>query len=469
MNKERLKIVFGCLILIIGPSGCATDTERPESPDIPSQQSKPAIQHTLYRGVSLIDGSGAAVKSNSSLLVAGDTVEAVFLNSGDIPSSLPSNTREVDASHWYVLPGLIDTHVHLATSPDRRAAQGTLRRYLYSGITSVRDMAGDIRALADLSRASLVQEIPAPDVYYSALMAGPSFFSDPRTVQSAQGEIPGTVPWMQAITDKSDMPTSVSLARGTGATGIKIYANLPADLVKNIAAEGRAQGIKVWSHSMVFPALPGEVVAANVDVMSHVCRIAFEAVDEKPKEYNHRVRPDYSKIKANHPAITKIFSEMAARDIILDATLRLYGEKEKTGADKTASAGPAFCPLSFAVALVREALNVGVDVAAGTDGDTPYNEPYPALYEELDILVNQVGLTPLQAIRSATYIGAKTLGKESEIGLIAAGMRANLVFVERNPAEDIANLRSVVLTVKRGVEYPRSAFKKLKSDETVMP
>ncbi len=70
--------------------------------------------------------------------------------------------------------------------------------FIYSGVTTVRDMAGDTRVLADLSRSTMLHQIDGPDIYYAALMAGPQFFHDPRTVASAQGATPGDVPWMRA-------------------------------------------------------------------------------------------------------------------------------------------------------------------------------------------------------------------------------------------------------------------------------
>ncbi len=456
----KLKGVGVVLCLAVGQTGCAVNSVVKTDP-------AQSVSYTLYRGATLIDGTGGPVRAHSSILIAGDTIDAVYTGETSTTMSLPKNTKVVDASGWFVLPGLIDSHVHVATLPNRRRAEGTMRRYLYSGITSARDMAGDGRALNDLARASLMHEIAAPDLYYSALMAGPSFFSDPRTVASAQGAVPGQVPWMQSISDETNLTEAVSLARGTTATGIKIYANLSAELVRAISTEGRAQGIQVWSHSMVFPALPSDVVAANVDVVSHVCRIAYEAVENKPTEYHHDIETDYGKIPVNHPAITAVFDEMKRNGIVLDATLRLYGEFEKFRLENPDLEAPLpiDCPMNYAAGLIQQALKVGVDVSAGTDGGTAYDDPYPALHEELEVLVDHAGMTPLQAIRSATYVGAMTLGKEAEFGTIESGKKANLVFVERDPVEDISNLRSVVLTVKRGTEYPREDFELLEEDE----
>ncbi len=147
------------------------------------------------------------------------------------------------------MPGLIDSHVHLATPPNRRQAEAMLRRDLYGGVTAGRDMADDLRALGDITRASRVGEIAGSDVYYAALMAGPDFFTDPRTAQTSAGGVPGQVPWMQAVTDQTDLPLAVARAAGTSATAIKLYADLDPNLARHRAARGRR-------HSRAAPASP---------------------------------------------------------------------------------------------------------------------------------------------------------------------------------------------------------------------
>jgi imidazolonepropionase-like amidohydrolase len=192
----------------------------------------------------------------------------------------PRDAIVINLGGGYVIPGLIDAHVHLSTSPDRPNAEAELHRLLYAGVIAGRDMAGDARALASLSRDSRLVEIVAPNVYFSAVMAGQSFMSDPRPQASTVGEIAGEVPWMRVITPETDLVTAVAQAAGTSATGVKIYANLAASEVARITEEAHRQGMKVWAHSMVFPARPLEVVQSGVDVISHACYLAWEAMAE---------------------------------------------------------------------------------------------------------------------------------------------------------------------------------------------
>ena len=228
---------------------------------------------TLYRHAQLIDGTGGPMRSGMSVLVEGERIKAV---APDAEVAAPSGARIVDLSGKYLLPGLIDSHEHLATPPNRRQAEANMRRDLYGGVTAIRDMADDLRSVAELTRASRAAEIPGPDIYYAALMAGPSFFVDPRTHAANFGVEPGTAPWMQSIDSNTDIRTAVTLAKGTSATAIKIYANLPAELVSKIADEAHRQGLLVWAHAAVYPATPSEVLAAHPDAISHACSLGHE-------------------------------------------------------------------------------------------------------------------------------------------------------------------------------------------------
>ena len=425
----------------------------------------PPKELTAFLNVSLIDGTGAALQKGMGVLIQEGRIKTIAL-SDDLKANLPQGIKTIDGSGQYLLPGLIDSHVHMATVPNAKQAKAYLRRYLYSGITSVRDMAGDTRALSDLARNSRLKNIPSPDLYFSALMAGPTFFKDPRPASSAQGEKPGYVPWMQAITPDTDMKTAVALSRGTWATGVKIYANLAPNDVKRIADEARHQGIKTWAHSMVFPTFPSEVIEAGVDVISHVCRLAFEISKEKPTEYHHKIIPNYDALNPRDDRIKALYKTMVDKNMILDATIRVYTEAERRReAEPKDKQKPVACPSSFAARLTKFAFENGVEIATGTDGQMPFQAAYPELHEELEHLTKKVGMPPLSVIRSATLVGAMALGLDDEKGSIEVGKKADLVLISKNPLKDISNLRSVVLTMKSGTIYNRNAYNKIEKDE----
>ena len=108
---------------------------------------------------------------------------------------------------------MINSHVHRATFANPTAARAYLLRELYSGVTAVRDMAGDVRLLGELKREAEFDEIPSPDIFYAAVMAGPAFFVDPRTHQAARGRIAGEVPWMHAVKVCANCVSANLLAR----------------------------------------------------------------------------------------------------------------------------------------------------------------------------------------------------------------------------------------------------------------
>ncbi|HWY14311.1 MAG TPA: amidohydrolase family protein [Rhizomicrobium sp.] len=414
---------------------------------------------TVYRGAALIDGTGAALKRDVAIVVDGERIRATVPDAQAAPYLRGATV--VDVHGLYALPGLIDSHVHLATAPNRRYAEALLRRDVYSGVTAVRDMAGDARLLADLSRGALLSEIAAPDIYYAALMAGPEFFKDPRTADSTRGAVPGEVPWMRAVTTSTDLRLAVAEARGTGATAIKIYADLSGTLVRNIVDKAHRQNLLVWAHAAVFPASPREVIDSGVDVVSHVCMLAYQASEQMPHAYHDRAPVEEAKFTGDNPQMDAIFADMKRRGTILDATVYVYDVMWRV-----ANAQPRpYCTLKLAEKLAADAHRAGVTISAGTDAPGDWNDPYPSLDRELSLLVHGAGFSPMDAIVSATRIGAMTIGKSREMGTVEPGKLANFVFVSGNPLDDIANLRNVTMTVKRGQLYRRSAYRPISKDE----
>jgi hypothetical protein len=423
-----------------------------------------ATQRVVYRAASLIDGNGGPVRRDMAVVTVGPRIEAV-VESHALTPELTKGAEIVDLGGAYLLPGLIDDHQHLATPPDARTARAQMRRDVYSGITAVRIMADDLRSIAELNREAVLGEIPGPDLYFAALMAGQSFFDDPRTAAAARGFTPGTVPWMQVITDKTDIRTAVSIARGTGAMAIKIYANLPPALVKRIAAEAHRQGLRVWAHGMVFPTPPAQVIAAGPDVISHTCYLAYQLSDPRPQSYQDRFPVDYAKFEGGDNAeMAKLFAEMKRRDIILDPTLRVYRESDERAA-KSPGGKPYHCTLDLAARLTDQARRAGVQISAGTDGFTAWDAPYPALYDELELLATRANMPPAEVIRTATLIGARTIGRDKDMGSVEPGKIANLLVVDRNPLDLLANLRSVRFAVKQGRRYDRADYRPITRDE----
>lgn len=409
----------------------------------------------VYRGATVICGASDAPQPGTSVVTDGAQIVLVTAD-GDVPAATLAGADVVDLSGCYLIPGLVDSHQHLATPPDRARAETILRRQAYSGITTIRDMADDLRQIADLARATLVGELPGPDIAFAALMAGPSFFDDPRTWEVCRGTAPGGVPWMQAVEEDTDLPLAVALARGTGASAIKVYADLPGSLIARIVEEAHRQGLQVWAHSAVFPATPGEVVAAGVDVVSHASYLSYQLLQSVPatfKQHREQAAKLGDELGGIEPAaLSVLFEEMSRRGTILDATASLVVHPEH--------GPPAGNPSELARMLdvLTRARAAGVELSTGTDYESPLDEPFPSLYQELTFLVEQAGVPPLEVLRLATIVGAKSFGQEAATGSIEAGKLANFAVFARDPSADVANLESILLTVKRGRCLARSDY-----------
>ena len=412
-----------------------------------------------FTNATVIDGTGTPPVPAQTILVSHGVIESVFPTGS---RKLPRAVRVVDLTGKFVIPGLIDAHVHNATDPKRQDAHAaeTLARALLGGLTSVRDMAGDAIVLKALAAKSRRADASIPRIYYAALMAGPSFFRDPRSIASAHGGVPGEVAWMRGVTPETDLKVAVRDAKATGATAIKIYADLPADMVAKITAEAHRQGMKVWAHSTVFPATARDEVDAGVDVLSHAIYLYWAAIPNPPLHYSDRVpaRAAYDSVPPDGPAMEDLYAAMKAKGTVFDATLSILPRFE-------AATGPAFGladpkrAAQWAYDATRAAHAAGVTVCAGTDGMMPpaSQDSLPALHGEMELLVSRAGFTPLEAITAATLNSARAIGAASTLGSVAPGKLADLVVLDANPGDDIRNTRSIAFVVRGGVIHRRSA------------
>lgn len=393
-------------------------------------------------GVTIIDAQRGQPATKQTVLISKGIITAIF---PDGSKPLPDSIAVIRLNGKFLLPGLIDTHVHLATDPsgtdNRVATLAVLDRMLHSGITTVRDMAGDARVLAGLSRDAFVGEIPSPDIYFSALMAGPAFFKDPRTIASAKGGVAGQMPYMKAVTDTTDLVLAVAEAKGTGASGIKLYADLAPALVSRIVKEANRQGLLVWGHAWLNPARPKDLIVAGVSSLSHAPLLLYQTMDSIPTSWKKSGLPDKF-WRDSLPDETTVFSLMKKYNTLLDATMSAYHQ--------WASQDPAMrYDYEITKRLTAAAYMAGVRISAGTDDDQQN-----FVQSEMELLVHDAGFSPKDAITAATKHGAEALGIGSICGTIESGKKANLLLLDKNPLERIENIRSVVMVIKAGMIYP---------------
>jgi imidazolonepropionase-like amidohydrolase len=401
-------------------------------------QAQTSFDACALTGVTLIDANHIPGLAHQTVIVRYGKITAIF---PDNSQPIPDTVSIIRASGKYLIPGLIDTHVHMATDPsgidNRPNTLRVLEKMLRSGITTVRDMAGDARVLAELSRDARIGDILSPDIYYSALMAGPEFFTDPRTQTSTAGGISGQMPFMRAVTSTTDFTLAVAEAKGTGATGIKLYADLDAATVSKIVTEAKRQGLLVWGHAWLQQARPSDLVKAGVSSISHAPLLLYEKMDTMPSAWR-RGRHDDKFWNDNIHVDPALLASMKDHHTILDATMLTYERSAALDSNRS-----NIVPVIRR--LVSQAYKAGVAICTGTDDD---QEEF--VQGEMRVLVKDAGMSNADVLIAATLNGAKAIGIESVTGTIEVGKTADLVILDHNPLQDIANIYSVYLVIKAG-------------------
>ncbi len=408
----------------------------------------------VLQNANIIDMVSAQIRVGD-IFIKGDIIQKVVYGNSQ---KLTSNATSYDCTGKYIIPGLIDNHVHV-THGTLKEAKEHLEIALKKGVTAVRDMGGDGRMLSLLKRNALIGEYAIPDVYFSTIIGGVEFFEkDPRPQQVTKGAKAGQVPWQRAISEDSDFEQIIAEAKGIGATAIKIYALVNKELIQKVAPEAKKQGLKVWAHGAIPPVKPSEISDAGVEVLSHAGNIVqYEIVEDALSRYDfksiqegmiYRKRLAGMDWNADMPIIQELFKKMKQNDNILDATLFVYEfqmeRMKNTGAGKVDSTG-----LKNALDATRTAYKLGVKIGAGSDHMISIEKETINIHRELELLV-LAGLSNWDALRAATIINAETLGVENEIGTIEAGKIANLVVLNNNPLNNISKTRDIKYVIKRG-------------------
>jgi imidazolonepropionase-like amidohydrolase len=158
---------------------------------------------------------------------------------------------------------------------------------------------------------------------------------------------------------------------------------------------------------------------------------------------------DTAKVQQPNAEMDELLADIKRHGTILDATLNVYDTDPH----------PRSCLDNISDYLTRQAYRAGIPISAGTDDDPDWSKTDSLLDEEIALLVERVGMTPAEALHSASLIGARTLGLEKDMGTVEPGKLANLVVLRRSPLENIANLKSVDFVVRRGRRYPRSRYR----------
>lgn len=393
------------------------------------------MKTVLIAGGNVIDGTGSAPQAKTDVLLKGDRIVAVGKNLA-IDAADSANAETIDASGLTVMPGLIDAHVHVTLGEPRTndelfmhrdaatsamLAAFNVRKVLKAGVTSMLDVDGIFNigpALRDSINAGIVE--------------GPTMRSGSYALMTAVGGtagklIPdsGTAGYAEVVRDKEEMVRVVRRQVKEGADIIKIHVtgSIPTrsgeiqvwtrEELKVVCDTAHDLGVRVTAHCRGDKATL-DAVMAGVDIIWHASFLgdaALEAIIDK-------------KVPVG-PVFTFL------------ANLSEYGHK----AGATSTAKSVFAgELEHTGSKLREAYDAGVKLLCGSESGfsmTPYGHWHA---REMEVFVQHLGLTPLQAITCATKDNAVALDEDGETGCLASGYRADVLILDGDPSKNVSLL-----------------------------
>lgn len=423
---------------------------------------------TAVAGATVWTGTGAAPISDAVVLVRQGRVACVGTR-GECPYD--EAAHEIDARGRWIIPGLVDAHVHLhawfdgdgGITPD--AAARVARVYLANGITTVVDVGGQV--WVPPAQQAVLEGVggsgaPAPRMLFSAWI-------DRRAVD-------------RSGTSARELARSVLRSN---AAGVKIRNGLSMEEITAIVEEADAFGVPVYGHTYDevegdFLDYTAEAVETGVDGVFHVLGIPPVSETSRPPRpdlpeedwegwwlagadlWNHATESDMDRLArqmVGHGAWlqpTLVTEEaIVSPEWVREAPGWRYSPLEL---DEFTLGWPAFSPEELEVyasaygrmqRFVLRFHEAGGMIVAGTDG-----LPVPGfgLQEELRLLVES-GLSPEEALLTATRNAATAWGREGEVGTIAPGRDADLLIVEGDPLADITRTRAIWRVMRAGVLY----------------
>jgi imidazolonepropionase-like amidohydrolase len=455
MIQRKSRILLLCLFCF--PLFLSLGYSQSESGSAPSA--------VLIKGATLIDGTDNPPISDTDILLEGDRIRQIGQLDGVV---LPSGAQIIEAQGKYVIPGLIDMHVHY----DKPWLH---RLYLANGVTTVRDLGSSVERMTTLRQEIAVGNILAPRLFISGMPI------NPRTVR--------------AMGLESSAEMALKLAEA-GVDGIKVTGYTPEEL-RDIVRVAHDHGLKVYGHTgptrQPGAAGPGPraAVEAGLDGIEHGTSLLEASLerdislpaDYNPQNWDHQFRYWYLPMNqwVSLDKLDELVGLMAENDVYFSPTMITFhrnfvvkgtAEWEADPARQyiTEDKPPPFGAFNAEereqwrrnVELMKQAVlkfqKEGGLLIVGTDSPGAVF-PGWGVHQELELFV-EAGLTPLEALQAATLNGARVLQKEQELGTVQVGKLADLLILDANPLENIAHTQRIHRVISKGVVLDPEALLK---------
>lgn len=463
--------------------------------------------------VTVIDVATGAKLADRTVLLLGRQITTV----DSAPRvRVPAGARRVDGRGRFLIPGLWDMHTHLLA--DRVTRTQMFPLFIANGVTGVRDMWGDCDSGCATSDNDVHRPVPAAVVQRwrrdisSGTLVGPRIVASSALFEGPSPQFPGSY----AIHSPDEGREKVRLASQHGVDFIKVLPGLSRESYLAIIDEAKRQGMSVAGH-VPFAMTPAEVSDAGQRSIEHVDDVAglgpyqrascsakpdslrasfiavFMTLDTSSAArarlqtvYRHLLAEGYSEtlctelfalfarngtwrdptlVVFHHGALGRLGDTMVVHDPRLryvDTRLRaLWLRPPPTVPPQTREDSAAIRGVvRLVVSLPGPMQRAGVQLLAGTDEPNPWVIPGFALHDELALMVTG-GLTPLEALRTATINPARFLIATDSLGTIASGKAADLVLLDADPLLDIHNTTRIGAVIVNGRVFDRSALDQL--------
>lgn len=455
--RSRELLVAGLAALVV--SGAAANATR--APDGVATQ---AGSRLAIVGGFLIDGLGSPPITDSVILVEGGTIAAVG-QEGRL--AVPAGFQVIDANGYTVMPGLIDTHVHLDILGHGdyptwhemvRADYGEVMarsaaQLLAHGVTTARDAGGELRASVQTRDGIERGEKPGPRMLVSGGWI--QNWPDERAKRHYRRFN------LNVHSPEEARAAAASLFDG-GADFIKAYTGLTLDQMRAITTEAHRRGKRVGAH-VYTDAEIRIAIDGGADLLDHAGSGHQQPLyAEETLRLMARTQIPIAQSIAHRVALYP--AHLAWPERVHDQQLRR--ELGRFADPITRSLAGGLAPLSYfgqiqaqmrvAPAATRQLAAAGCRIIMGTDSGTPGYFHSEAVWREAEALVGMAGLSPMQVLMGATSLAAQALGVNT--GALEPGRLADIILVRGNPLQNMNDLRSVERVIKGGVVFDPAAL-----------